>query len=458
MKMYSLLYYLRNDIEKVRYSLKMRGYDPLLADKASKLDSEWRELQRELDQLRHKKNLITKEIGRTTDNKLKSSLIKKAREIDDSIRNIEEKVKEVKGEFDKILLNLPNLIDEDVPYGEESANKVIRVWGKPKVMYRFIDALLDSLGESNIEYEVIDYEIKPHADWTEYNRVGDTYRAAKVAGSRFYYLLGDLVFLDIALIMYAIDFLSKKGYIIVEPPHMLRRNAYEGVVTFEAFEEMLYKIDGEDLYLIATSEHPLATYYMNEVIEEDELPIKLAGVSPCYRKEAGAHGRDMKGIFRVHQFNKVEQFIFSHPDESRKYHEEIIRNAEELFKGLELPYRIVVIASEDMNRIAIKQYDLEVWMPAQGKFREMVSASNCTDWQAYRLNIRYAKRRGLPSKGYVHTLNSTAIATQRAITAIIENHQDSDGTVYIPKVLRKYLELFEEAPKEYIRPIKHISK
>jgi len=452
MKIYSILYYIRNDPSILRESLKKRGYDPSLVDRIIELDILRRKLQRELDEVKHEKNLITRQIGRNVADREK--LISKARELDVKIKEMEDEVKKVNHEFNSLLNNLPNLVSEEVPLGDESKNKVIRVWGKARVMEEYINDFINSLQGFKMDYEIIKYDIKPHADWTEDSGLGDTLRAAKVAGSRFYYLLGDLVFLDLALIMYAVDYLTKKGYVMVEPPHMLRRAAYEGVVTFDAFEEMLYKVEGEDLYLIATSEHPLASYFMNEVLEEDELPIKLAGISPCYRKEAGAHGRDMKGIFRVHQFNKIEQFIFSLPEESEKYHEEILHNAEELFKGLGLPYRIVIIASEDMNRLAIKQYDLEVWMPSQGKFREMVSASNCTDWQAYRLNIRYAEKRGMPSKGYVHTLNSTAIATQRTITAIIENFQEEDGTVIIPKALRKYLDIFEEAPKEVIRPIK----
>jgi len=453
MGLYSILYYIRNDPSILKESLEKRGYEVSIVDKLVELDSERRRLQRNLDEIKHRKNLITKEIGRTSGEK-RSRLIVEAKKLDSKVKELEVKVREVNNDFEELLMNTPNIVSDDVPLGDESNNRVIRVWGEAKVMKKFEDVFIDSLQGNKMDYELIDYEIRPHADWTEETGLGDTIRASKVSGSRFYYLIGDLVYLDLALIMYAVDLLTKRGYIIVEPPHMLRRAAYEGVVTFDAFEEMLYKVEDEDLYLIATSEHPLASYYMNEVLEEDELPIKLAGISPCYRKEAGAHGRDMKGIFRVHQFNKIEQFIFSHPDESEKYHEEILNNAEDLFRGLELPYRIVIIASEDMNRIAIKQYDLEVWMPSQGKFREMVSASNCTDWQSYRLNIRYAKKRGLPSKGFVHTLNSTAIATQRTITAIIENHQEEDGSVRIPKILRKYLDVFDEAPKDVIRPIR----
>ena len=214
----------------------------------------------------------------------------------------------------------------------------------------------------------------------------------------------------------------------------------------------IYKVEKEDLYLLATSEHPLAAMHMNEVIAERELPLLYAGVSPCFRKEAGAHGKDTKGIFRVHQFNKVEQFVYCLPEESWEWHERLIANVEELWQGLGIPYRIVNICTGDLGIVAAKKYDLEAWMPAQGKYREMVSCSNCTDWQSYRLNIRYAEEKGKPSKGFVHTLNSTAIATTRAITAIIENYQLEDGRIVIPEVLRKYLKPFKAAPKDYIMP------
>jgi len=282
----------------------------------------------------------------------------------------------------------------------------------------------------------------------------DLERAAKVAGARFYYLLNDLVWLDFALTMYALDFLRRDGFTIVSPPYMMRREAYSGVTAFSDFEEVIYKVEDEDLYLIATSEHPIAAMHMREVLEERELPLLYAGVSPCFRKEAGAHGKDTKGIFRVHQFNKVEQFVFCLPDQSWEWHEKLIENVERLWQGLGIPYRIVNICTGDLGIVAAKKYDLEAWMPAQGKYREMVSCSNCTDWQSYRLDIRFAEERGKPSKGFVHTLNSTAIATTRAITAIIENFQLEDGRVEIPRVLRKYLEPIESAPKDFILPAK----
>ncbi|HID44091.1 MAG TPA: serine--tRNA ligase, partial [Archaeoglobaceae archaeon] len=257
-----------------------------------------------------------------------------------------------------------------------------------------------------------------------------------------------------AIMLHAIDILANRGFKVVNPPYMMKRKPYEGVTAFEDFEEVIYKVEDEDLYLIATSEHAIAAMHMNEVLEEKELPLLYAGVSPCFRKEAGAHGKDTKGIFRVHQFNKVEQFVFCLPEDSWEWHEKLLENAETIIQQLGIPYRVVNICTGDIGIVAAKKYDIEVWMPSQGKYREIVSCSNCTDWQSYRLDIRYAEEKGKPSKGFVHTLNSTAIATSRAITAIIENFQLEDGRVKIPDALKKYLEPFETAPKDYLLPKK----
>ncbi|OYT38636.1 MAG: serine--tRNA ligase, partial [Desulfurococcales archaeon ex4484_58] len=283
--------------------------------------------------------------------------------------------------------------------------------------------------------------------------LGDTFKAGQVAGSRFYYLFNDIVFLDMALLAYAIDYLTSKGYTLVLPPYMLRYNIMMGVIDLDTFKDAIYKIENEDLYLIATAEHPLAALHAGEDIPEEKLPLKYVGISPCFRKEAGAGSRDLKGIFRVHQFHKVEQYVYAKPEESWDLMEELIGNAEYLFQSLGLPYRIVNIASGDLGAPAAKKYDLEVWMPAQGVYREMVSCSNTTDWQSYRLKIRLIRRKGM-IKEYLHTLNSTAIASTRTITAILENYQEPDGTVVIPRVLRKYLEVFNKAPRDAIYPVK----
>jgi seryl-tRNA synthetase len=219
----------------------------------------------------------------------------------------------------------------------------------------------------------------------------------------------------------------------------MRRKPYEGVVALSDFEDVLYKVQDEDLYLIATSEHPMAAMFMDEVLKAEDLPLKLVGVSANFRKEAGAHGKDTRGIFRTHQFNKVEQFVFSRPEDSWTIHEELIRNAEELVQKLGLAYRVVNVCTGDMGTVAAKRYDIEAWMPAQNAYREVISCSNDTDYQARRLNIRYREKEGASPKGFVHTLNSTALATGRTIVAIIENYQQKDGSVVVPEALRKYM-------------------
>jgi seryl-tRNA synthetase len=264
-------------------------------------------------------------------------------------------------------------------------------------------------------------------------------RAGKVAGARFFYLKGPAAQLDFALMHFALDELTAKGYTVVEPPLMMKRDAYEGVTSLADFADVLYKIEGEDAYLIATSEHPMAAMYMDEVIKEQDMPLKLAGLSPCFRKEAGAHGKDTRGIFRTHQFNKIEQFIFCKPEDSPKLHEELLANAEDLLQKLGLPYRVVNVCTGDIGTVAAKKYDIEAWMPASDCYREVVSCSNCTDYQARRLGIRYREKVGAPPKGFLHTLNSTAIATGRTIVSLLENNQNEDGTINIPPVLRKYM-------------------
>ncbi|ALL01125.1 Seryl-tRNA synthetase [Pyrodictium delaneyi] len=454
---WSLLRYLRENPEILRESLRKRGMDPSLVDKLRKLDEEWRRLKRAVDEIRHRHNIITRSIAKTKDPEERKRLIEEARKLLKEREQLEEKLKRVEAEREKLLLSLPNIVHESVPVGDsDEYNVPIRFWGRPKVYRGFLEAFREQTEKwgFKVDYEVIDWKPIGHADMLEHVlRLGDTMKAAEVAGSRFYYLFDDLVWLDFALLMYAIDHLTSKGYKLVLPPYMIRHKILMGVIDMDTFEDAIYKIEGEDLYLIATAEHPLAGLYYNEEIMEDELPLKLVGVSPCFRKEAGAGNRDLKGIFRVHQFHKVEQYIYAKPEESWDLLEELIRNAEELFQGLGLPYRVVNVASGELGAPAAKKYDLEVWMPAQGRYREMVSASNTTDWQSYRLNIRLVRRKGMVRE-YVHTLNSTAIASTRAITAILENFQEPDGTVVIPKVLRKYLEPFTKAPKDAIHPVK----
>jgi seryl-tRNA synthetase len=409
-----------------------------------------------VNELRHKHNVITRSIAKAESSSERRRLIEEARNLLARLEEAEARLRELERARERALLSLPNTVDDDVPVGDESASQPIEFWGRPRVWIGYEGSFKEQTEKYGfkVDYELIDWKPHGHADMLEnVLKLGDTLKASEVAGSRFYYLFEDLVWLDMALLLYALDYMTSKGYTLVLPPYMLRYRVMSRVIDLETFKDAIYEVAGEDLYLIATAEHPLAALYFNEEIYDDELPIKLVGISPCFRKEAGAGNRDLKGIFRVHQFHKVEQFIFSTPEDSRRLHEELINNAKELFQELGLPYRIVNIASGDLGACAVKKYDLEVWMPAQGKYREMVSASNCTDWQAYRLNIRLIRRKVM-EREYVHTLNSTGIASTRTITAILENYQEPDGTVVIPRVLRKYLEPFKKAPKEVIEPRK----
>ncbi|MCE4619664.1 MAG: serine--tRNA ligase [Desulfurococcales archaeon] len=449
---WSILELLRSDPEKLKHYVKIRLMDPGIVDKALQLDQEWRRLLTQVNELRHKHNVVSRSIGKTRDPEERRKLIEEARKLLRELEALEARLKEVEREREKVLLSLPNIVEEDVPIGDESATRPVEFWGRPRVWRGHLAQFEEETRGFNVEFDVIDWRPIGHADMLEkVLKLGDTYRAGQVAGSRFYYLYEDLVWLDMALLQYALDTLTKKGYTLVLPPYMLKHDVITRVIDIETFKDAIYKVEGEDLYLIATAEHPLAALFYKQELYDDELPLKLVGVSPCFRKEAGAGNRDLKGIFRVHQFHKVEQFIYATPEESRKLHEELISNAKEIFQGLGIPYRVVNIASGDLGACAVKKYDLEAWMPAQGRYREMVSASNCTDWQAYRLQIRLIRRKGM-ERGYVHTLNATGIASTRAITAILENFQEEDGTVKIPKVLRRYLEAFERAPKDYIEP------
>lgn len=453
---WSILKLLRENPEELKKYVKKRFMDEALVDKAYELDVKWRKMLKEIDDLRHKHNVISRSIPRLSGEE-RQKAIREAKELLRKLEVLEKELKQIERERERALWSLPNIVHDSVPIGpDDTYNVPIRFWGKPRVWIGYIEQFREQTEKYGfkIDYEVIDWKPIGHADMLEQVLgLGDTFKAGEVAGSRFYYLFDDIVWLDIALLLYAMDYLTSKGYRLVLPPYMLRYKVMNGVIDMDTFKDAIYKIEDEDLYLIATAEHPLAALHYKEDIPEEMLPLKYAGISPCFRKEAGAGSRDLKGIFRVHQFHKVEQFIYAKPEESWDLMEELIGNAEYLFKGLEIPYRIVNISSGDLGAPAAKKYDLETWMPAQGKYREMVSCSNVTDWQAYRLKIRLIRRKGM-KKEYLHTLNSTAIASTRTITAILENFQEPDGVIIIPKVLRKYLEIFNKAPKETIHPIK----
>ncbi len=416
---------IRENSDVIRKDLEKRGMTDKLpwVDELIEKDIEYRSLLRKVEDLRYSRNSITSEINQMRkDGKDIADKLMEAKEIPVQIKESEEKKDQLFVEIKEKRMKIPNILHESVPVGiDDTENELVREVGeKPK----------------------FDFELINHGEWLENHGQADFKRATKVSGSGFYYLKDDVAMLDLALQKFALDKLQKKGLIIIAPPLMIRKEPYEGVTDLADFENVMYKIDGDDMYLIATSEHAIGAMHMNESFDIKELPLWYAGISACFRKEIGSHGIDTKGLFRVHQFNKIEQFVFCMPEDSWEAHEKLLANAEELFQDLELPYRVVNICTGDMGSIAAKKYDIEAWMPRENKYREVVSCSNCTDYQAIRLNLRYRKGE---EKGYLHTLNSTAIATSRAIRAIIENYQQKDGSVQIPKVLVPYMN-----GKEYI--------
>lgn len=446
---WSVLEALRNDPELVRRNLAARRMDAALVDKFLELDSKWKNLKKEIDELRHEHNVLSKEASKVPPQERKA-YIEKAKEIIERLNALEGQLKELEIERERLLFSFPNLIHESVPICPEGVDSVpVRYWGTIKVAREHLDKVLQM--DPRPEYIVVDKMPVGHADEAEnVLKMVDTLKAGEVAGSRFYYLLDDLVWLDFALSLYALEYLTSRGFKPIVPPYMLKYDIIRRVLDLDTFRDAIYKLEDEDLYLIATAEHGIAAYLYGRDLIEEELPQLYVGWSPCFRREAGAGNRDIKGIFRVHIFHKVEQFIFSLAEESWKWHEEITKNTEELMRGLGLPYRVVNICAHDLGAPAAKKYDVEVWYPAQGTYRELASCSNVTDWQSYRLGIRVT-RKGM-KREYVHTLNCTGLATTRTITAILENFQREDGAVEIPKVLRKYLEPISTAPKDYILP------
>jgi seryl-tRNA synthetase len=413
--------FVRDNPEIVKESLRRRG-DPeksKFVDDVLRDDKDWRRIQTEANNLRGKRNKLTEEIAKARRlGEDASALVSQAEIVPTEIKRLEEESQKLEHNITNILLTLPNIIDESVPYGvDENGNIEIKKWGnRPE----------------------FNFTPKDHIDLASKLHLIDFERAAKVAGARFYYLRGDLVKLNYALLKFALDFIEKKGYVLIQPPYLLRREAIGGAVALSDFEDVIYKIEGEDLYLIPTAEHALLAQHMNEIIDGKNLPLRYGGISPCFRKEAGAHGRDTKGIFRIHQFEKVEQFIFCKPEDSPNEHEKLLANAEEFFQTMKIPYRVVNVCTGDLGTVAAKKYDLEAWMPGQGKYREVVSCSNCTTYQAVRSKIRFRDRPDEPTK-WLHTLNSTLTASERTLIAIMENYQTENGSIEIPKALEPYM-------------------
>ena len=413
--------FVRENPQVVKQNLERRGDEAkiLWVDELLENDSRWRSLRTEADALRGKRNKLTEQIAQARrQGQDTTQLVKEAEQIPDKVKILEKEIADLEGKVANTLMQLPNLIDESVPVGkDENDNVEVRKWGKP---------------------QEFNFKPKDHIDLSAQLGLIDLERAAKVAGARFYYLRGDLVKLNHALIRLALDFCEAKGLKLAQPPYLLRREAVGGAVALSDFEDVIYKIEGEDLYLLATSEHALLAQHMDEILDGKNLPLRYCGVSPCFRKEAGAHGKDTKGIFRVHQFEKVEQFVFCKPEQSGDEHEQLIANAEEFFQMLKIPYRVVNVCTGDLGTVAAKKYDLDAWLPGQGNYREVVSCSNCTAYQAVRSKVRYRDRPDEPTK-WVHTLNSTLVATERTLVAILENYQTVDGSIIVPEVLQVYM-------------------
>jgi seryl-tRNA synthetase len=399
---------IREDPQPAKDALARRGVDPAVLDEALELDERRRSLLPELEDLRARKNQSSKRIGelkRAGEDASEAiaevnGISAREKELDDELRTVEQR----RGE---VLASLPNLPDPTAAPEDE----VIREVG-------------ESGGTGRSHVELLGENL-------------DTERAARVSGSRFVYLKGPLVRLELALVQWAVSALEERGFTPVVPPVLVREQALFGTGMLPDTEQQLYRVPEDELYLVGTSEVPLASLHAGEILAGDQLPLRYAGFSPCFRREAGAAGKDTQGLFRVHQFDKVEMFTFVEPDASRDEHERLLAIEEEILQALGIPYRVVNIAVDDLGASAAKKYDLEAWLPGQGRFRELTSCSNTTDFQARRLDVRYRPREG-GGVSHLHTLNGTAVAVGRTIIAIAENHQRDDGGVDIPEVLHPF--------------------
>lgn len=410
---------IRENPELIKKDLKKRNKLEMVewVDDLLQSDKEWRELKTKADELRSRRNILSLKINELKKQKKDASkVIAEAAAVPKEIAELEKQLKVLE---DKILyyrMRLPNILHKSVPVGKDASdNKEIRKWGKPKKF---------------------DFELLTHTELAEKLGVADFEQGRDVAGQGFNYLTGGLAMLDHALQRYGVDFAIKNGFKLVVPPMMLNRETLSGAVDLAAFEEVIYKVENENLYLIGTAEHSLVSMFKNKTISAKELPIMLCASTPCFRKEIGGHGVDTKGLFRMHQFNKVEQVVYSDSENSFETLEKMQKITEEFFKSLDVPFRVVEICSGDLGGKFAKQYDIEAWFPRQNAYREVTSAGNCTDYQARKLNINYLAPDG---KRPVHILNNTMVATSRAMVAIMENFQNKDGSITVPKVLVPYM-------------------
>jgi len=406
------------ELVKENIKKKFQNHKLKMVDEVLEFDRQIKELKTSAEQLRHRRNVISEEINKLKKEKKDiKALLEEAKGIPEKINHLEDIQESIEEKLKSNMMQIPNIIHGSVPLGKDSTENVE----------------IERLGH----YKIQDFEVKNHAELAESLDIADFESSAKTSGTGFFYMKGDLALLNQSMIRYGIDYMTGKGYTLIEPPLMIKKEICDGVVDFEFFKNMAYKIDGEDLYLIATSEHPLIGMFINKTVKEEDLPIKLVGFSQCFRKEIGSHGIDEKGFFRTHQFNKVEMAVICKPEDSYKYYDEMIDNVKGIFTGLELPIRVLEICSGDLADLKSKSADLEAWSPRKKEYFEVASCSNLTDAQARRLNIKYQTKSG--EKFLCHTLNNTAIATSRAIVAILENHQNADGSINIPKALQHYM-------------------
>ena len=411
----------RDKHQQIRADHDKRGIPHDKIDKVIKYDKLWLNLQHQTNQLRQQKNTAARGISaakKAGDESKAQEILAEVASLGKEISQLEEQTQAAIENRDKIRMSIPNILHHDVPKGaDDSGNTVHSVHG---------------------EKPIFEFEPRTHNELIEMNKWVDLKRAAKIVGSRFFFLKGDLARLEMALQNYTVEFLQQRGFTFVQPPVMMNRKAYEGVTDLGDFETVMYGVEPDNYYMIATSEHPLTAMYMEETIPEDQLPLKIVGVSPCFRREVGSHGQSDLGIWRVHQFTKIEQIVITKPEESWEMHEELLQNCIDLWNDLQIHYEVVNICTGDMGTVAARKYDLEAWIPGAGQYKEIVSCSNCTDYQANRLQIKYGQP-GHANQPIVHTLNSTAVATSRALVAIMEQNQLADGRVTIPQPLVNYM-------------------
>lgn len=423
---------IRENPELVKENIKKKFQDEKLplVDKVKKLDEDWRKEKQKADNLRAERNKISKQINELMKAKKKKeaeNLIKQAKKIPEKIQKIEEKENKLQDKINQIMMKIPNIIHDSVPIGKDDSENIELEKipkGKPKIPK---------------------YEIFNHAELAEKLHGLDLDSARETSGNGFYYLKGDLAILHTALMSYARDYMIKQGFEYTIPPFMIRSNVVDGVMSFEEMDAMMYKIEGEDLYLIGTSEHSMIGMFKEKTLPAKKLPFKLTSYSPCFRKEKGAHGIEEKGLYRVHQFEKQEMIVICEPKESYKWYDKMTDFTIEIFKQLNIPVRKLECCSGDLADLKSKSVDVEAWSPRQKKYFEVGSCSNLTDAQARRLNIKINKGN---ERYFAHTLNNTAIATPRALIALMENNQQPDGSIKIPKVLHKYTGFKEIKPKK----------